>query len=169
MKAFVKKMSQLITLTKAFEKNRSANKSGRGGEEGIAVICLTSRCLMRILTFFSSFFFFDLAVTVITLGCSLESDAVTLVCDREHLTVSSYISPPPPHPLPGRIGQALTGNGFQQFWPARPPCLCESPPPGTRLRMIRVTSMNKSFCKSVTKHPTFQLGSWVLRGKQTQI
>ena len=32
MKAFVKKMGQLITLTKAFEKNRSANKSGRGGE-----------------------------------------------------------------------------------------------------------------------------------------
>ena len=95
MKAFVKKMGQLITLTKAFEKNRSANKSGRGGEGGIAVRRLTSRCLMMILTFFSSFFFFDLAVTVITLGCSLESNAVTLVCDREHLTVSRYLPPPP--------------------------------------------------------------------------
>ena len=161
MKAFVKKMGQLITLTKAFEKKRSANKSGRGGEGGIAVRRLTSRCLMMILTFFSSFFFFDLAVTVITLGCSLESSAVTLVCDREHLTVSRYLPPPPPPPLPGRIGQALTGIGFQQFWPARPPCLCESSPPGTRLRMIRITSMNKSFRNSVTKHPTFQLGSWV--------
>ena len=152
-------MGQLTTLTKTFEQNRSANKPERGRGWGSAVRCLTSRCLMMILTFFSSFFFFDLAVTVITLGCSLESNAVTLVCGREHLTVSRYLPPPPP--LPGRIRQALTGNGFQQFWPARPPCLCESPPPGTRLRMIRVTSMNKSFCNSVTKHPTFQLGRWV--------
>ena len=79
MKAFVKKMGQLITLTKTFEQNRSVNEPERGGGWCSAVRRLTSKCLMMILTFFSSFFFFDLAVTVITLGCSLKSNAVTLV------------------------------------------------------------------------------------------
>ena len=68
---------------------------------------------MMILTFFSSFFFFDLAVTVITLGCSLESNAVTLVCGREHLTVTANY--PQPLPCLDALGKHLLELAFSSF------------------------------------------------------